>query len=55
MIQRCMRYADFQEGIRALLVDKDNAPRWNPSTLEAVTETMVETYFETLGEHELRL
>ena len=33
------------EGIRALAVDKDNAPRWNPPRIEDVTPAMVEAFF----------
>ena len=36
---------DFIEGVRALLVDKDNAPVWNPATPEGVTDTMLDTIF----------
>lgn len=36
---------DFIEGIRALIIDKDQAPTWVPATLEAVTEQMVDDYF----------
>lgn len=39
---------DFIEGVRALLVDKDNAPEWDPATPEAVTETMIDTIFAPL-------
>lgn len=39
---------DFLEGVRALLVDKDNAPVWNPATPEGVTETMLDTIFSAL-------
>jgi len=39
---------DFIEGVRALLVDKDNAPVWNPATPEGVTETMLDTIFAAL-------
>lgn len=39
---------DFIEGVRALLVDKDNAPRWDPATPEGVTETMLDTIFSAL-------
>ncbi|MEY2801187.1 MAG: hypothetical protein RL513_771 [Pseudomonadota bacterium] len=34
------------EGIRALAVDKDHAPRWNPARIEDVTQQMVMAYFE---------
>lgn len=36
---------DTVEGIRALAVDKDHAPRWNPSRIEEVTQDMVEPFF----------
>lgn len=39
---------DFREGVRALLVDKDKAPRWDPSTLEAATQSQLEAYFAPL-------
>ena len=36
---------DFFEGIRALIVDKDNRPDWKPSTHAAVTDERVQSYF----------
>jgi enoyl-CoA hydratase/carnithine racemase len=36
---------DFIEGVRALLVDKDNTPRWQPGRIEDVTDTMIESFF----------
>jgi len=39
---------DFLEGVRAVLIDKDNAPRWNPATPEAVTDHMIDTIFAPL-------
>uniref|UniRef100_A0A8D8V8F9 3-hydroxyisobutyryl-CoA hydrolase, mitochondrial n=1 Tax=Cacopsylla melanoneura TaxID=428564 RepID=A0A8D8V8F9_9HEMI len=38
--------ADFYEGVRALLIDKDKSPKWNPPTLEQVTSYMVDQCFE---------
>jgi len=35
------------EGIRALAIDKDHRPRWNPARIEDVTPDMVAAYFET--------
>jgi enoyl-CoA hydratase/carnithine racemase len=36
---------DFVEGVRAVLIDKDNAPRWRPSRIEDVSETSIEAFF----------
>lgn len=41
-----LHYDDFFEGIRAVIIDKDKSPRWNPSSLEAVTQEMVEKFFQ---------
>jgi enoyl-CoA hydratase len=51
--QACVAGHDFYEGIRAVLIDKDRTPRWQPSTLEGVTEATVEAHFAPLGEREL--
>jgi 3-hydroxyisobutyryl-CoA hydrolase len=46
MAKACVRPgADFYEGIRATLIDKDHGPKWNPATLEDVTKDMIEKYF----------
>jgi enoyl-CoA hydratase len=39
---------DFHEGVRALLVDKDKAPRWDPPTLDGVTEALLDEIFAPL-------
>ncbi len=44
---------DFYEGVRALLVDKDNTPRWQPATLADVSDAMVDSYFAALPGDEL--
>ena len=44
-LQRRSAQSDTVEGIRALAVDKDHTPRWNPSRIEDVTPAMVEPFF----------
>ena len=44
-LQRSSARSDTVEGIRALAVDKDHTPRWNPSRIEDVTPAMVEPFF----------
>ncbi len=44
---------DFHEGIRAIVIDKDNAPKWRPDTLAEVTPDLVEAHFAPLGDSEL--
>jgi enoyl-CoA hydratase len=43
---------DFLEGVRALIIDKDNAPVWNPATPEAMTDEMLDAIFAPLPENE---
>jgi enoyl-CoA hydratase/carnithine racemase len=46
MVQQCFEQGDFVEGVRALLIDKDNAPRWNPGHLDDVTDASVDAFFK---------
>ncbi len=46
LIERCFEQGDFLEGIRALVIDKDNRPRWNPPSLAAVTGESVNRFFD---------
>ncbi|ROU09476.1 enoyl-CoA hydratase/isomerase family protein [Lysobacter enzymogenes] len=41
----CAAHGDFAEGIRALLIDKDRNPRWNPATLAQATASWAESFF----------
>lgn len=42
---RCYRGHDLFEGIRAVVIDKDGAPKWEPAELSAVSEADVDEYF----------
>jgi enoyl-CoA hydratase len=48
-----IRAHDFFEGVRAVVIDKDQTPRWSPATLPEVTPEMVAAYFEPLGPKDL--
>ena len=37
-----------------MLIDKDNKPDWTPGSLEEVRPVILNTFFETLGEDELK-
>ncbi len=46
LVRRNFEHGEVLEGVRALVIDKDNTPHWNPPTLEEVTPQMVERFFE---------
>ena len=45
MAAQSFAQGDFLEGVRAVLVDKDNAPRWQPAAIEAVTPDSIDAFF----------
>jgi enoyl-CoA hydratase len=45
--------ADFVEGVRAAIIDKDRQPKWMPPNLEDVTPEIVERYLAPLGDDDL--
>lgn len=47
---RVVQMHDFIEGVRALIIEKDNAPRWNPETAEGVSDALLDTIFAPLPE-----
>ena len=47
---RVINLPDFAEGVRAVIVDKDSAPKWNPATPAGVTDAMIEAIFAPLPE-----
>lgn len=52
---RFLAGADFREGIRAQVVDKDRNPQWKPAALHEVSAADVARFFEPLGDRELNL
>ena len=49
VVSRVVRGHDFYEGIRAVIIDKDQAPHWQPATLEAVSAAEIERYLAPLA------
>lgn len=50
LVNRIFRAHDFFEGIRAVVVDKDNTPHWRPAGLNEVSGDMVDGYFAPLDQ-----
>ena len=55
LVHRFVSGHDFREGVRALIIDKDNRPDWRPRRLEDLTTVDVEAYFQPLPGAELAL
>jgi enoyl-CoA hydratase len=53
LTQHFMAAHDFYEGVRAVLIDKDQTPRWRPPTLAEIDDETIEAYFAPLGDREL--
>jgi enoyl-CoA hydratase len=49
IVSRVVRGHDFYEGVRAVIIDKDQAPRWEPPALTAVSAAEVERHFAPLA------
>jgi enoyl-CoA hydratase/carnithine racemase len=45
LVRRTFEHGEVIEGVRALAIDKDKAPRWNPPSVDDVTDDMVERFF----------
>ena len=50
LVRRCMEAPDFYEGVRALLVDKDNKPIWKPARVEDILPISTAKYFTRLAD-----
>lgn len=45
---RVLTRSDFIEGVRAVIIDKDNAPKWNPANPEGVIDALIDQIFAPL-------
>lgn len=50
MMMACMRSQDFLEGVRSVLIDKDNSPTWKQDREDDIMD-----YFQSLGDNDLAL
>ncbi len=48
VVTRIVQRPDIVEGVRAVIVDKDHAPRWDPATPQAVSDHMIDRIFAPL-------
>jgi enoyl-CoA hydratase len=49
IVSRIVHEPDFYEGVRAVIVDKDNAPRWQPAALAGLSDADLERHFAPLA------
>ena len=47
MVRRCFENGEVLEGVRALVVDKDQNPQWNPKNLAEVSQEKIDHFFTT--------
>lgn len=53
IVSRVCRMTDFYEGVRATIIDRDNAPRWSPARPEDIDGAAIDACFAPLGAEEL--
>jgi enoyl-CoA hydratase len=52
-VTRLMHLPDFYEGVRAIIIEKDNQPKWSPARHQDVTAAEIEAIFASLGDDDL--
>ena len=50
IVSRIVHGHDFYEGVRAVIVEKDNAPEWRPPLPEEVNDALIERHFAPIAE-----
>jgi hypothetical protein len=50
-----LREPDFYEGVRAVIIDKDHAPKWQARSIGEIDGAFVKSLFEPLPEGDLKL
>ena len=50
--KRCVEVGEFQEGVRALLIDKDKQPKWLYDDLNSVPQSFVDSFFPSFARTE---
>ena len=50
MVNKVMNDHDFYEGVRALIIDKDNNPNWKPNKISEVEDSFVDEFFYKLDD-----
>ncbi|MEM6851383.1 MAG: enoyl-CoA hydratase/isomerase family protein, partial [Pseudomonadota bacterium] len=53
LVTRMIKTRNFQEGIRAALIDKTKDPKWEPGSLAEVDDAHLDSLFASLGDREL--
>ncbi|MFZ6820480.1 enoyl-CoA hydratase/isomerase family protein [Undibacterium sp. Ji22W] len=48
MVRHCFKHGEVLEGVRALVVDKDNLPRWSPTNIAEVNAALVQSFFDEI-------
>lgn len=50
VVTRVADGVDFYEGVRAVIIDKDHAPKWRPATVEEVSDADIDAYFAPVAD-----
>jgi enoyl-CoA hydratase/carnithine racemase len=51
MVRHCFKHGEVLEGVRALVVDKDNTPNWSPASIEELNDELINSFFDPVWPH----